>query len=80
MMLPPRKAPQLQLIAHRITLDPPALMTRAHDVAGNAVAKTRFLQPKGRLINKSRATLDQNIRHWPVCDRSAGHAGSLSQF
>jgi transglutaminase-like putative cysteine protease len=65
-MLRPREGPELRLRDFRLEVTPEAVVTWAHDVAGNAVATASFDAPTDRLVIDATATLELGAAHWPV--------------
>ena len=61
-MLRPRETRELRLLAHALSISPPATVTWAHDVAGNAV----FDGLTDHLVIESRATVELTAPAWPV--------------
>ncbi len=71
LMLRPRESRDLRLISSDLTLTPPAAVTWAHDVAGNAVATAVFQTMTDTLVIDSRAELELRATAWPVFDIAA---------
>ncbi len=65
-MLRPRETRELRLLAHALSISPPATVTWAHDVAGNAVATAAFDGLTDHLVIESRATVELTAPAWPV--------------
>ena len=72
MMLRPRESHDLRLLSHDLTVTPQAVITWAHDVAGNAVATAQFNAPTDHLIVESRAKVELTASVWPVFAIAAG--------
>ncbi len=71
LMLRPRESRTLGLHAHDLEIFPAATVTWAHDVAGNAVATTTFVEPAERLVIDSAVELTLDVDEWPVFDIAA---------
>jgi transglutaminase-like putative cysteine protease len=71
LMLRPRESHVLRLYAHELVIEPAAVVTWAHDVAGNSVATARFSEPSDTLAIDSIATLSLDGERWPVFDIAA---------
>jgi transglutaminase-like putative cysteine protease len=71
LMLRPRESRALQLHAHDLEISPAAIVTWAHDVAGNAVATATFAEPSATLVIDSVAELTLDVDEWPVFDIAA---------
>lgn len=71
LMLRPRESRTLRLHAHDMTIAPAAVVTWAHDVAGNSVATAGFVEPSDALVIDSTATLSLDVDRWPVFDIAA---------
>lgn len=65
-MLRPRESRDLRLISSEITTWPPASLSWAQDVFGNAVATATFLGDAKSLIIESISSLEMNSMPWPV--------------
>jgi transglutaminase-like putative cysteine protease len=70
-MLRPRESRDLTLIGHEVTITPPATITWALDVFGNAVATATFSSPADRLDIVSVAEVRLHAAAWPVFDIAA---------
>jgi transglutaminase-like putative cysteine protease len=70
-MLRPRESRDLRLLSSRIKVTPPAALTWAHDVYGNAVATAVFAAPTDRLVIISEVDLELGAEPWPVFDIGA---------
>jgi len=66
LMLRPRESrePRLRTMALRIA--PEAMVSWAHDVAGNLVATASFAGPSDRLVIESRSIVELDTVEWPV--------------
>jgi transglutaminase-like putative cysteine protease len=71
LMLRPRESRDLRLISSDITVTPPASVTWAQDVFGNAVATAAFQTMTDSLVIDSMAELELNAVAWPVFDVAA---------
>jgi len=71
LMLRPRESRDLRLLSLELTLDPPAVVTWAQDVAGNMVATAAFQARTDSLIIHSVAALELDAASWPVFDVAA---------
>ena len=71
LMLRPRESHALRLHEHELAIAPAAVVTWAHDVAGNSVATASFSEPSDTLIIDSAATLSLDVDRWPVFDIAA---------
>lgn len=71
LMLRPRESHALRLYEHELVIAPAAVVTWAHDVAGNSVATASFSEPSDALIIDSIATLSLDVDRWPVFDIAA---------
>jgi len=71
LMLRPRESRALRLYEHELTIAPDAVVTWAHDVAGNSVATASFAAPSDTLMIDSVATLSLDVDRWPVFDIAA---------
>ncbi len=71
LMLRPRESHALRLYEHEVTVAPSAVLTWAHDVAGNSVATANFSEPSDTLVIESAATLSIDADRWPVFDIAA---------
>ena len=70
-MLRQRESRKLRLLSIGIEVTPPAALTWAHDVFGNAVATTVFAAPTDRLVIASGVELELAAEPWPVFDIAA---------
>ena len=66
LMLRPREARDLRLVASDLSVTPPATLTWAHDVFGNAVATAIFHSMADQLVIESIAELKLDAAAWPV--------------
>lgn len=71
LMLRPRESHALRLYQHELAITPAAVVTWAHDVAGNSVATASFSEPSDTLTIDSAATLSLDVDRWPVFDIAA---------
>jgi transglutaminase-like putative cysteine protease len=71
LMLRPRESRDLRLISSDVAVTPPAVVTWAHDVFGNAVAMANFQTMTDNLVIDSVIELQLNAAAWPVFDISA---------
>ena len=71
LMLRPRESRALRLYQHELAITPSAVVTWAHDVAGNSVATASFSEPSDTLTIDSAATLSIDVDRWPVFDIAA---------
>lgn len=71
LMLRPRESRDLRLIASDVRVSPPATLTWAQDVFGNAVAMASFHTMTDMLMIDSEAELDLDAAAWPVFDVAA---------
>jgi transglutaminase-like putative cysteine protease len=74
LILRPRESRALRLHAYELQTDPPAQVTWAHDVAGNAIATALFPDKASTLVIDSRADLSLDVEEWPVFDIAASAA------
>ena len=70
-MLRPRESRDLRLISSNVTVTPPATVTWAYDVFGNAVATATFQATSDRLVIDSVAVLQLDAAARPVFDIAA---------
>ncbi len=68
LMLRPRESRELRLISCNVTVTPPAALTWAHDVFGNAIATATFQMTASSLVIASVAELQLDAVAWPVFD------------
>ena len=66
LMLRPRETRELRLLAYALSISPPATVTWAHDVAGNAIATAVFDDDSDHLVIESRASVALTAPAWPV--------------
>jgi transglutaminase-like putative cysteine protease len=71
LMLRPRESQDLRLISSHVTVTPPATVTWAHDVFGNAVATATFQAMSDHLVVESTAEVQLDAAAWPVFDIAA---------
>ena len=71
LMLRPRESRDLRIVSSDVTVTPPATLTWAHDVFGNAVATATFQNMASTLMIESAVELDLNAAPWPVFDVAA---------
>ena len=65
-MLRPRESRELRLISSQINTWPPAALTWAQDVCGNALATATFEDQTDSLVIESATTLELDSAAWPV--------------
>ncbi len=65
-MLRPRESRELRLRSMELTIEPPAVVTWAHDVAGNVLATASFGAMTDQLVIESRAEIELNAVEWPI--------------
>ncbi|MDR6954758.1 transglutaminase-like putative cysteine protease [Ancylobacter sp. 3268] len=68
MMLRPRESRELRLRSIDLTITPGAVVTWAHDVAGNMVATATFHEMTDNLVIESFAEIELDAVAWPVFD------------
>ncbi len=68
LMLRPRESRDLRVISSEITISPPATLTWAHDVFGNAVAMATFTGMHDHLTIDSVTQLQLSAVAWPIFD------------
>ena len=66
LMLRPRESRDLRLMSHTLAITPPAALTWAQDVFGNAVAMATFATMADMLVIDSVADIQLNAAPWPV--------------
>jgi transglutaminase-like putative cysteine protease len=71
LMLRPRESRDLRLMSHTLAIAPPAALTWAQDVFGNAVATATFAAMADMLVIDSMADILLNAAPWPVFDIAA---------
>lgn len=71
LMLRPRESRELRVISNHIALTPPATVSWAHDVFGNAVATATFHAGSDHLMIESTTELQLDAVAWPVFDIAA---------
>jgi transglutaminase-like putative cysteine protease len=71
LMLRPRESRDLRLMSHTLAITPPAAVTWAYDVFGNAVAMATFATMTDMLVIDSVADILLNAAPWPVFDIAA---------
>ena len=71
LMLRPRETRELRLLSFDLAVQPEAVVTWAHDVAGNSIATASFLGLTDTLLVESRMTVDLSAQAWPVFDIAA---------
>ncbi|MEE4279937.1 MAG: transglutaminase family protein [Halieaceae bacterium] len=71
LVLRPRESHALRLYEYALNIAPAAVVTWAHDVAGNSVATASFSEPSDTLTIDSTATLALDVDRWPVFDIAA---------
>ena len=65
-MLRPRESHELRLVSSEINTWPPATLTWAQDVFGNAIATANFTTGSDSLVIESAVTLELTSAAWPV--------------
>src|SRR5207253_10178399 len=65
-MLRPRESQVLRLVSHELATVPPATLTWAQDVFGNAVATASFADRAQSLIIESTSMVELSSAVWPV--------------
>ena len=65
-MLRPRESRELRLVSSEITTWPPAAISWAQDVFGNAIATASFAADTDSLVIESAVTLELTSAAWPV--------------
>lgn len=68
LMLRPRESRDLRLVSHDLRLTPPADVTWAHDIFGNAIATATFRAMTNHLVISSVAELHLDATAWPIFD------------
>jgi len=76
LVLRPRESHSLRLYDYELAIAPAAVVTWAHDVAGNSVATASFSEPSDTLTIDSTATVALDVDRWPVF----GIAASAQRF
>ena len=71
LMLRPRESRELRLTEFELTVTPPARVTWAHDVWGNAVATAAFEAMGDRVSIDSVARIELDAVAWPIFDIAA---------
>lgn len=71
LMLRPREGLDLRLVSCDLVVNPPALLTWAEDVFGNAVATARFQTSADRLTVACTSVVRAHAVAWPVFDIAA---------
>jgi transglutaminase-like putative cysteine protease len=71
LMLRPRESRDLRLMSHTLAITPPAVLTWAQDVFGNAVTMATFAAMADMLVIDSVADILLNAAPWPVFDIAA---------
>lgn len=71
LMLRPRESRELRLRSVDLTITPGAIVTWAHDVAGNMVATATFHDMTDNLVIESLAEIELDAVAWPVFDVAA---------
>lgn len=74
LMLRPRESRELLLTSHLVTVTPDAIVTWAHDVAGNAIATATFQSMTDHLVIDSIADVQLDVAAWPIFDIAASAA------
>lgn len=70
-MLRPRESRELRLLAMELVVEPHAVMTWAHDAAGNTVATASFGEAADGVIIRSFVELELDTAAWPVFNVAA---------
>ena len=76
LMLRPRESREVRLLSSRIDVTPPAALTWANDVLGNAVASVSFDAPADGLMIDSTEVVELAAEPWPVFDIAASAVGT----
>jgi transglutaminase-like putative cysteine protease len=71
LMLRPRESRDLRLASSHVSIAPPATVTWAQDVFGNAIATANFTSMSDTLVIESIAELQLHAVAWPVFDIAA---------
>jgi len=71
LMLRPRESRDVRLVSSSLDITPPASLSWANDVFGNAVVSASFSSPSDHLLIDSRATVELAATQWPVFDIAA---------
>lgn len=71
LMLRPRESRDIRLISSEVTVTPPATVSWAHDIFGNAIATATFQNATDTLTIESVAALELYAAAWPVFDVAA---------
>ena len=71
LMLRPRESRELRLISSALTVTPPATVTWAYDVFGNAIATAGFHDMTDTLTIEASAEIELDAADWPVFDIAA---------
>lgn len=66
LMLRPRESNEVRLLSMDLTIEPPATVTWAQDVAGNAVGMAAFSSPSDALVIANTLTVQLAASSWPV--------------
>jgi transglutaminase-like putative cysteine protease len=68
LQLRPRESRELRIISAAIAVTPPAPLSWAHDVFGNAIATVFLPKPTDIFIVESNITVDHGFDPWPLFD------------
>ncbi len=68
LQLRPRESRGLRIVSADIAITPPATLSWAHDVFGNAVATAFFPSPTDTLVVESNVTIEHGFEAWPLFD------------
>jgi transglutaminase-like putative cysteine protease len=71
LQLRPRESRGLRIVSADIAVTPPATLSWAHDVFGNAIATATFPAPTDTLVVESNVTVEHNFEPWPLFDIAA---------
>jgi transglutaminase-like putative cysteine protease len=71
LQLRPRESRGLRIVSADITVTPPAPLSWAHDVFGNAVATIFFPAATDSLVVESNVTVEHTFEAWPLFDIAA---------
>jgi transglutaminase-like putative cysteine protease len=71
LQLRPRESRGLRIVSVDIAVTPPAPLSWAYDVFGNAIATVFFPQPTDTLVVESNVTVEHSFEPWPLFDIAA---------
>jgi hypothetical protein len=77
-MLRRRESRDLRLVASSLTVTPPATVTWAQDVSGNAIAMAKLQAMADHLVIDSVVSVQLDAAAWPVFDIAANARGGSS--